>query len=269
MKGRTPEGLRDGQVENSGRFSDLLQRVNLLRGIDLKNVKNIGLRALGIAAIATAPYLPLFEGRSAADAAFSPRTPITTWTDGLPWSQGVAWADTGRVDGVGGLPWVNGKYQTFPRLVDAMGNIAVLQQIDLGTLGPDADTIFGLDFEGDIPTGALVVHRPAGEVLETRVVGIKRVDLETVQFRGAIGGDRFDVYQISKFGGDDALDRMARLHAQNTARAHQKVVYIGDLGLFQRQWGANEQEFLHAIIRAQRPSQAGIPEPNFVFPRGF
>lgn len=168
-----------------------------------------------------------------------------------------------------GLPWGNGKYQTFTRLVDENEAIMSFQLIDLGTLGPDVDTIFGIDFKGDIPTGALVINQPTGQVLETRVVGIKRTDLETVQFRPAIGGDRFDVYQMSKYGGDTALDAMARLHAQNTARKHQKVIYIGDLGLFETQWGDNERPFLNKIIRAQRPGRAGIIEPDFANPRTF
>lgn len=169
------------------------------------------------------------------------------------------------------VPWGNGKYQTFPRIVEQDGvQGRILQEIDLGTLGPDVDTIFGLDFRGDVPTGALVLHQPAGEVLETRVVGIKRADLETVQFQAALGGDRFDVWRVSKFGGDATLDAMARLHAQNTARKHQKVVYIGDLGPFEDQWGQNEGSagsgFLPAIIRAQRPAKPdiGIPAPDFV-----
>lgn len=172
-----------------------------------------------------------------------------------------------------GLPFANGKYQTFPRIVLHGGlllpGMRMMQEIDLGTLGPDVDTIFGIDFPGDIPTGALVIHKPDGDVLETRVVGIKRTDLETVQLQPAFGGDRFDVYQMSKYGGDVALDAMARLHAKNTARKHQKVVYLGDLGAFETQWGANEGEFLKRIIRAQRPGRAGISEPDFVNPRTY
>lgn len=168
-----------------------------------------------------------------------------------------------------GLPFTNGKYQTFPRQVLEMNSVEVpvMQLIDLGTLGPDVDTIFGLDFVGDVPTGALEIFKPTtGKIEETRVVGIKRVDLETVQFAHALGGDRFDVYQMSKYGGDKALDAMARKHAQNTARLHQKVVYIGDLGLFEKQWGKNELPLLNGIIRAQRPGNASlnIPEPDFV-----
>jgi hypothetical protein len=170
------------------------------------------------------------------------------------------------------LPWANGKYQTFPyQFVENMGmRIPVFQDIDLGTLGPDVDTIFGLDFQGDIPTGAKIISQPpTGRAEVTRVVGIKRTDLETVQFGRVLGGDRFDVYQISKFGGKDALDAMARKHAQNTAHTHTKVVFIGDLGLFQTQWGAKEQQFLSTIIRAQRPGRPdlGIPDSNFVNPR--
>lgn len=172
---------------------------------------------------------------------------------------------------VGRVPWENGKYQTFPRHVDEAENIISMNLIDLGTLGPDVDTIFGIDFRGRLSTGALVVHMPAsGNVLETRVVGIKRTDLETVQFRPALGGDRFDIFRVSEHGGDAVLDAMARLHAQNTAREHQLVIYIGDLGLFERQW-PNERPFLNSIIRAQRPEMPnlGIIRPDFVSPRQF
>jgi len=166
------------------------------------------------------------------------------------------------------FPWVNGKYQTFPRSEVSFGGIEipVLHKIDIGTLGPDVDAIFGIDFQGDIPTGALVLHMPEGKVEETRVVGIKRVDLETVQFQKALGGDRFDVYQISKYGGDEALDEMARKHGMATAREHQKVVYVGDLGRFEKEWGKNEAEFLTKIIRAQRPEldTPKIVRPDFV-----
>ena len=166
------------------------------------------------------------------------------------------------------FPWENGKYQTFPRSEVSIGGIEipVLHKIDIGTLGLDVDAIFGIDFQGDIPTGALVIHMPEGKVEETRVVGIKRVDLETVQFQKALGGDRFDVYRISKFGGNEALDEMARKHAMATAREHQKVVYVGDLGRFEKEWGAKEAEFLTRIIRAQRPEldTPKIVRPDFV-----
>ncbi|MCL5434969.1 MAG: hypothetical protein M1405_01125 [Patescibacteria group bacterium] len=170
------------------------------------------------------------------------------------------------------LGWTDGKYQTFPRIIMAGDNTEgrVLQEIDLGTLGPDVDTIAGIDFPGDIPTGAAIVHQPTeGPILETRVVFIKRTDIETVQFHGALGGDRFDIYRASAHGGDKALDVTARLHAANTARKHQKVVYLGDLGLFEEQWGKGEQPLLNTMIRAQRLSKAGIQEPDFVQPRIF
>lgn len=172
------------------------------------------------------------------------------------------------------LRWTDGKYQTFPRIIMAGDNTEgrVLQEIDLGTLGPDVDTIAGIDFPGDIPTGAVIVHQPTeGEILETRVVFIKRTDIETVQFHGALGGDRFDIYRTSQHGGDHALDVTARLHAENTARKHQKTVYIGDLGLFEKQWGEGEKPLLNAIIRAQRPAvpAIGIQEPDFVQQRIF
>lgn len=167
----------------------------------------------------------------------------------------------------------HGKYQTFPRLVDANDintEAKILQDIDLGTLGPDVDTVAGIDFPGFIKSGAAVAFWPEnGQPIETRVVFIKRTDLETVQIRAAIGGDRFDIYQASKDGGDHALDVTARMHAFNTARKHQVVYYLGDLGLFEKQWGANEQELLQRIIRAQRPSRANIPDPDFVNERVF
>jgi hypothetical protein len=170
--------------------------------------------------------------------------------------------------------WTDGKYQTFPRIVMAGDNTEgrVLQEIDLGTLGPDVDTIAGIDFLGDIPTGAMVVYQPTeGPILETRVVFIKRADLETVQLQAALGGDRFDIWRTSQDGGDSALYATALFHAENTARAHQKVIFIGDLGLFEQQYGQQEQPLLNAIIRAQRPAvpAIGIQEPDFVQPRIF
>lgn len=175
-----------------------------------------------------------------------------------------------NAEAASGLPYENGKYQTFPRIVHP-DKTQLLQQIDIGTLGPDVDTIVGIDFQGDIPTNALTIYKPSGEIMETRVVFIKRIDLETVQLQAALGGDRFDVYQISNYGGDQALDAMARLHAQNTARRHQKVVYLGDLGLFEKEWGDGEKPLLTRIIRAQRPAkpELGIQEPDFVNPRQF
>lgn len=164
------------------------------------------------------------------------------------------------------LSFADGKYQTFPRQVDRDGCLT-RQLIDLGTLGPDVDTIFGIDFAGDIKTGAFVIYQPDGKVSETRVVGIKRADLETIQLQPALGGDRFDVYRLSEHGGDPALNRMAILHAINTARTHQKVIYVGDIGLFENEYGKNEREFLNSIIRAQRPERLDIIAPNFVSPR--
>lgn len=168
------------------------------------------------------------------------------------------------------LSFQDGKYQTFPRQVIELNKteVPVFYYIDIGTLGPDVDTIVGVDFPGNIPTSALVIYKPpvGKEVKETRVVFIKRADLETVQFNKALGGDRFDVYQISEHGGDEALDAMARKHARNTARRHQKVIYLGDLGLFEKEWGSGEKKLLQSIIRAQRPGkpELGIQEPNFV-----
>ncbi|MCX6792092.1 MAG: twin-arginine translocation signal domain-containing protein [Candidatus Gottesmanbacteria bacterium] len=171
------------------------------------------------------------------------------------------------------VPWNDGKYQTFPYQFVEIGRTMypVFQDIDLGTLGPDVDTIFGLDFKGDIQTDAKVIYRPSGIATVTRVVGIKRTDLETVQFGRVLGGDRFDVSKMSEHGGDKALDDMALLHAKNTAHTHTKVVYVGDLGLFEKQWGPQEKQFLSTIIRAQRPGRPdlNIPDSNFVSPRIF
>lgn len=173
-------------------------------------------------------------------------------------------------DGPGGSgpAFGDGKYQTFPRWEDEQEHFL----IDLGTLGPDVDTIFGLDFAGDLPTGFTIVHMPAdGNVIETRVVGIKRTDLETVQFQNAKGGDRFDVFRMSEHGGDAALEAMGLLHAKNTARPWQKVVFVHDLGLGQKQF-PNEPIY-RAAIRAERlrngGSLAGIIESPFVQVRQF
>lgn len=179
---------------------------------------------------------------------------------------GLKLALEGRFAEAAATPWEAGKYQTFPRVV--VGGSLPLLDVDLGTLGPDVDTIWGFDFPGIIPSGAFQVFASANPT-ETRVVGIKRVDLETVQFRDVLGGDRFDIYRVSAYGGDATLDAMARLHAMNTARKHQIVYYIGDLGLFETQYGAGEQTLLQRMIRAQRPARAGLPDADFVNPRTF
>lgn len=115
-----------------------------------------------------------------------------------------------------------------------------------------------------------MVHAAEGPVLETRVVFLKRTDVDYVQIHDAIGGDRFDMHKVSEYGIDNsALDNIARLHAKNTAHKHQKVVYIGDIGAFEKQFGAQERPLLNRIIRAQRPAmpEIGIPESNFAYPR--
>ncbi len=161
------------------------------------------------------------------------------------------------------LPWANGKYRTFDReevVIDGK-RVPVLLQPDFGTLGPDVDTIVGLDFQGDIDTDAKVVYKPTGKVLETRVVFIKRTDLSYVQFRDVLGGDVFDEYKNKPYGGDVGLDARAIYHAENSAHTHQKVVYLGDLGKFQEQWGSKPKEkaFLQRLIKAQSPTKLGIP----------
>lgn len=164
--------------------------------------------------------------------------------------------------------WTDGKMQTYPRLLD-VNKQPVLQEIDLGTLGPDVDTIFAIDFQGDIPTGAMVVSQPTnGPITETRVVGIKRTDLQVVQFAPALGGDSFQVIRHNGDGGDTALNNTALLHAEQSARVHEKVVFVGDFGLFEKQYSAKEQAFLNAILRAQEPAvpNAAIPTPDFVEP---
>ncbi len=164
-------------------------------------------------------------------------------------------------------PWEAGKFQTFSEIELPDGNHA-FQNVDIGTLGPDVDVIWAFDFRGDIPTGALTVHAPNGPTVETRVIGIKRTDLTYVQFRRVLRGDAFHVRKISDYGGDPALDADARAHASNSAHEHQKVVYIGDLGLFQRQYGSQEMTLLRTMIRAQHPPREdlGIGIPNFVSP---
>jgi len=164
------------------------------------------------------------------------------------------------------LPWNNGKYQTFPRIETTDGH-PILQDIDLGTLGPDVDTIFAIDFPGNLQTNAQVIHMPAdGVVTETRVVGIKRTDIQYLQFKGALGGDRFDTYKISDFGGNAALDLMALQHAEYTGRLHQKVVELHDLGDLEANYP--KEPILKLIIKAQEPvfPNTGIQTPDFVEP---
>ena len=196
-----------------------------------------------------------------------------------------------------GLSWNDGKFQTHPRSkvvrnYDSRDRAPgtgrgrwqkeenVLHYIDIGSLGPDVDVIVALDFDRNIQTGAKVIYTPQDQLIkETRVVLIKRAPsetelengLETVQFNGILGGDEFHIYRISEHGGDEALDMIAQRHAHFTARTHQKVVYLGDLWLFQNEWGSNERDLLGEIIRAQRPGRPdlGIPESNFAFPREF
>jgi len=164
------------------------------------------------------------------------------------------------------LPWNNSKHQEFARpIIAGQPEGSVLQLIDAGTLGPDVDTIFGIDFPGLLKTGATVVSFPEdGVVTETRVVGIKRTDLDYVQFQPSLGGDIFELYKVKDFGNDHNLDIMAQENAFRSAHTHQMVVYIGDLGKFQDQWGAQEQELLKGMIRAETPSKAGLPLPNFI-----
>lgn len=171
------------------------------------------------------------------------------------------------------LPKENGKYRTFDRseVVINGQRATVLLQPDSGSLGPDHDTIFGLDLEGDVDTeGIEVISSPgAGKVLETRVVGIRRTDLPYVQFKDVLGGDAFDELTAKPFGGDEGLTARARHHAANSGHTHQKVVYMGDLGAFEKQFGENPRikAFLQRFIRAQVPARLGIPESNFVVPK--
>ena len=166
-------------------------------------------------------------------------------------------------------------YQTFPRTasIDAKGAIKLnVQFIDIGKLGPDVDTLVAVDFPGKIVSNVPPVFTPEdGKVQETRVVFIRRASLETVQLGACLGGDRFDMYQVSKFGGDSVLDGIARLHAANTARKHQTVLYIGDLAAFEDQYGSGEKTLLNTLIRAQRPDRQslGINLPDFVNDRAY
>lgn len=164
-------------------------------------------------------------------------------------------------------PWEAGRMQTYPEIELEDGSHAY-QNVDIGTIGPDVDHIFGFDFKGNIPTGALEIYTPSGRIDETRVIGAIRTDLLVVQFRRVRRGDSFQVYRVSDYGGDAALDKDAREHAANSARTHQKVIYIGDLGLFERQYGPQEIPLLSTIIRAQYPPREDlkIGVPNFVKP---
>lgn len=171
----------------------------------------------------------------------------------------------------GGLPpFEQGKFQTFPGLVMVDGAVErpILQQIDVGKLGPDVDTLFGIDFPGNIPTGAEVVYQPAdaAHITETRVVGLIRTDLDTVQFANALRGDLFFIHKASDYMDNAALDQLGKDHAIKTARTHQKVVYVHDLGLLEKQFGDKERPLLNRIIRAQLPARPdiGIQPPNFV-----
>lgn len=173
-----------------------------------------------------------------------------------------------------GLRFADGKIETFPRsvAVDLDGDeTTVLHKIDWSPLGPDTDSMIGIDLLGNIQTGAQVIYEPEPEELikETRVVALLRNNLSVVQFQPALGGDMFHMYKVNRYGGDRFLDRTGYNHGRDTSRLHQKVVYIGDLGLFEEQWGEGEQELLNTIIRAQLPARPdlGIPEPNFAFPR--
>lgn len=180
------------------------------------------------------------------------------------------WTKIASAEGLPMTPFEQGKILDYPRLF--LGDQPVTQRVDLGTLGPDCDTIFGFDFAGDLKTDATIISRPASgvAVVETRIVGIKRTNLEYVQIEKVLGGDQFIMHKAKEFGiGDAELDAIARLHAKNTAHTHQKVVYIGDLGLFEKEWGAKERALLDRIIWAQRPGNAslGIKESNFSSPR--
>lgn len=172
-----------------------------------------------------------------------------------------------------GLPWINGKYQLYSRdfLREADGRYrSIFHQFDVGTLGPDVDTIVGVDFLGDLPTGFKVISSPpVGEpVIETRVIFVKRTDLSYVQLNDSLSADVWDLWRVSEHGGDAMLGNMLEEHAKRSAHTHQKVVLIGDLGLAQTQW-PNEASFFRTIIRAQVPPRLGIPESNFVAPRAF
>lgn len=162
-----------------------------------------------------------------------------------------------------GVPWNNGMYETFQRVEGGR-----YKTVDVGSLGPDVDQIIALDFEGDIPTGAHAVYAPEdpGDIRETRVVLLRRADINAIQFDTPLGGDKFDVFRVSEFGGDETLQAMGLAHAENTARTHQKVVYLGDFGLWQQQWGEGERPLLDRIVATQMPGNAdlGIKEPNFV-----
>jgi hypothetical protein len=168
-----------------------------------------------------------------------------------------------------GLRFADGKYQTFPYQETETGE-KVYQLIDWSPLGPDTDTLFGVDLpEGVFPaTNVPPIYRVQNPTQE-RYVFLARNNLQVLQLEPMRGGDRFDMYRADCYGGDRFLDRIARQHAFHSAREHQVVRYLGDIGLFEQQYGQQEQELLRSLIRAQLPPRPdlGIPEPDFAFPR--
>lgn len=171
----------------------------------------------------------------------------------------------------GRVPFEHGKYQLYQRWVEGRGGAEREHHlIDEAPLGIDVDKLIALDFEGRINTGALRIHAAEGEATESRVVMLIRPGtLKYVQFHAALGGDRWDLFKIPEHGGDPLLDKIARFHAEKTARPWQDVYYLGDLGLFEEEWGHQEQELLHRIIRAQLPPRVGILEMPVANPHLF
>lgn len=179
--------------------------------------------------------------------------------------QGFAGADVGSPAN-GRVPFEHGKYQTYPRLDDEQEH----HLIDVAPLGPDVDKIVALDFRGSIRTGALLIHRAEGTATESRVVmNIRPGTLKYVQFQSAIGGESWDLYKITEHGGNPLLDRICKFLAEKTARPWQDVYYLGDLGLFEIEWGHQEQELLNRMIRTQMPPRAGIMATPFANPGLF
>lgn len=159
--------------------------------------------------------------------------------------------------------WEDGKFQTHPR--GLVNGVPVLNNVDIGHLGPDVDVIVAIDVPGIVPFGGRKVFEGTNPT-ETRFVMIVRTDIAYVQFKNVLGGDEFHIYKISEHGGNTELSRQAYCHAVNTARQHQVVYDVQDWGAFLRQFGKNELPMIRKIVLCQIPAMPdlGIQACDFV-----
>lgn len=162
------------------------------------------------------------------------------------------------------VPWGNSKFQTFPRL--GLNGSAVLQYPDFSVLGPDVIALVAVDYPGILGTGFKILQDPPG-AYETRVGFVLQpnTNLDYVTLDGILGGDVFFLYKFLDYGSFADLDNMLECHLSRTARAHQRVVKIGDIGLAEQQW-PNERDFFYRITLCQFPGrpELGINECDFV-----